>query len=155
MTVGPNGNWYFRSLHGIVGVALQWRNKGINGTRPTVIGQHIGVLLGDLAHVEGRCWGGLIILLNIHPVHRSRTGQVQLFKGAVALECQRYLDIVLTVGATGFGQPSQAVCGSQVASEKQLGADHPTLFKRDVQVQGVFQDERILGYSQHSDLQAL
>jgi hypothetical protein len=107
---------------------LQWRNKGINCTRPTVTGQHIGVLLGDLAHVEGNCWGGLKIQLNIQPVHRSRTGlQVQLSEGAVASEYQRDLDIVLTIDATGFGQ--QSVCGSQVASEKQLEADHPTLFK--------------------------
>jgi hypothetical protein len=58
------------------------------------------------------------MLLNIPLVHRSRTGQVQLFEAAVEYQCD--LDIVLTIGATGLGQ--QSVRGSQVASEKQLGA---------------------------------
>jgi hypothetical protein len=38
-----------------------------------------------------------VILLNIQIVHRSRTGQAQLFEGAV--EYQLDLDIVLTIGA--------------------------------------------------------
>jgi hypothetical protein len=38
-----------------------------------------------------------VILLNIQIAHRSRTGQVQLFKGAVEYQC--YTDIVLTIGA--------------------------------------------------------
>jgi hypothetical protein len=58
----------------------------------------------DLAHVEGKCWGGLVILLNFLPVHWSRTRQVQLLKGAVEYQCD--LDIVLTIGEEGFGQPS-------------------------------------------------
>jgi hypothetical protein len=80
--------------------------------------------------MENGCWGGLVILMNIQPVHRSRTWQAQLFEGV--LEYQLYLDIVLTImiGVTGFGQ--QSVLGSPVASEKQLGADHPSLFKKQV-----------------------
>jgi hypothetical protein len=40
-----------------------------------------------------------------------------------------------------------------MANEKQLGVDHPTLFKGHCG--GVFQDERIWGHSQHNVLHAL
>ena len=92
--------------------------------------RHATQHIGDLANVESRCWGGLVMLLNIPLVHRSRTGQVQLFEGAV--EYQRDSDIVLAVlvGVTGSWLPS--VRGSQVTSEKQLGAGNPTLLERDL-----------------------
>jgi ABC-type ATPase involved in cell division len=60
------------------------------------------------------------------------------------------LKLITPINATGFGQES--VSGSQVESEKQLGVDHPTLFKRHCGY--VFQDSRILGHSQHNVLQA-
>jgi hypothetical protein len=92
--------------------------------------QHATQHIGDLAHVEGGCWCGLVIHLRIPPFHRTRTGQVQFLEGAV--EYQRDSDIVLAVlvGVTGSWLPS--VRGSQVTSEKQLGAGNPTLLERDL-----------------------
>jgi hypothetical protein len=84
-------------------------------------------------------WALNIPVPRLPPVLRAslRIGQVPLFEGAVELEYQRDLDIVLTIGAMGCGQP--CVRGYQVANEKQLGADHPTHLKKNSG--GVFQLE--------------
>ena len=68
----------------------------------------------DLALVEDGRWCGLVILLHIRLFHRTRTRQVQVFKGAV--EYQSDSDVVLAVGVMGIWLPP--VRGSQVARVK-------------------------------------
>ena len=55
--------------------------------------EHATQHIGELAHVEGGRWCGLVILWHIPLVHRTGAGQVQVFEGAV--EYQRDSDVVL------------------------------------------------------------
>ena len=87
--------------------------------------QHIG----DLAHVEGGRWCGLVIHIQLERFHQTRPWQVRFFEGAV--EYQRYLDVILAIMMCVTGFWLQPVSGSQVESDKKLGAGDPTLFKKD------------------------
>ena len=83
----------------MVGVAWRGETRASRARDPGHGGQHIG----DLAHVEGVLWCGLVILRHIQLFYLTRTGQVQFFEGAV--EYQRDSDVVLTKGVTGFWLP--------------------------------------------------
>ena len=95
----------------MAGVQLLWRNKGIN-------------LLSrarDPAHRRLGPRGGCALVWasnnsaasSAHPLsHRTRTGQVQFFEGAV--EYQHDSDVVLGISVTGFWL--LPVSGSQVTS---------------------------------------
>ena len=86
----------------MVGVAWRGETRASRARDPGHGGQHIG----DLAHVEGGLWCGLVILRHIQLFYLTtvtRTGQVQFFEGAV--EYQRDSDVVLTKGVTGFWLP--------------------------------------------------
>ena len=98
----------------MVGVVLQSIKDATQSIKDAT--QH----MEDLAHVKGVCWCGLIILLHILFFYhdRNRTGQNQFSK--VLYQC--YSDVVFAVSVTSFWL--QPIRGSQVASDKNLGAGH-------------------------------
>ena len=77
---------------------------------------HVTQHIGDLAHVEGWRWCGLVILLHIQLFYRTGIGQVQSFEGAVEFLRDSGWDVVFAIGVTGFRLPLFVVLKRQVTS---------------------------------------